>query len=164
MVLVKRLELTCGAANEYEQKIQSIDDEIERLNKAKRELLDEVYERRFRRILDGIVGKYVIIPGYCNADETDNNSVYRLGRISRVIKYDGNWGFTFAFDSLLCVDNKNKMVDFGFCVNSKTQCSVVTVMDIRNLRPLSNSCARKRIEKLRAKTEKYLRNMLKDAY
>ena len=96
---------------------------------------------------DSIMGQWIKIPGWSECDEDNDEDGYRLGKVDKILHWEGNSSFRVHMSHLVFVDADGVLKDRCVMFGSKDADEQV-IGDIDNCKVLTENKVAELLEKL----------------
>lgn len=129
------------------KEVADIDAQIDAL-KAKRDAIyDSIEGKTLNGMADSIMGQWIKIPGWSECNEDTDKDGYRLGKVDKILRWEGNSSFRVHMSHLVFVDADGKHKDRCIMIGSK-DAEEQFIGDIDNCTVLTEKKVAEVLEKL----------------
>lgn len=129
------------------KEVADIDAQIEAL-KAKRDAIyDSIEGKALNGMAESIMDKWIKIPGWSSCNEDTDEDGYRLGKVDKILHWEGNSSFRVHMSHLVFVDADGKHKDRCVMIGSK-DAEEQFIGDIDNCTVLTEKKVAEVLEKL----------------
>lgn len=99
------------------KEVADIDAQIEALKTKRNAIYDSIEGKTLNGMAESIMDKWIKIPGWSSCNEDTDKDGYRLGKVDKILHWEGNSSFRVHMSHIIFVDadgkHKDRCVMFG---------------------------------------------------